>query len=83
MQGSSRLVGEDKVYIKYDPINYKTSLDKSNNFQAGSSYRRVHYTHDDQHIKENTYVAKEGFFFDRSFIIQESDLASLGDPNKN
>lgn len=47
MQGSSRLVGEDKVYIKYDPINYVTSLDKSNNFVAGNSYRRVHYTHDD------------------------------------
>lgn len=31
MQLSSRLVGEDKVYVKYDE-NYKTSLDKSNNF---------------------------------------------------
>lgn len=39
----SRIVEEQKVYVKFDDQG-NTDLVKSNSFQPGFNYRRVHYT---------------------------------------
>lgn len=49
----SRIVPEQKVYVKFDDLG-NTELVKSNSFQQGFNFRRVHYTAENE--------TKTGFF---------------------
>jgi hypothetical protein len=43
----SRLVSEEKVYVKFD-ADGNTEFVKGGDLQPGFSFRRVHYTREDQ-----------------------------------
>ena len=75
----SRLVAEEKIYVKFDHSG-NTQLVKSKNIEPGFSYRRIHDTHEE--LRQGVFSNKSELFVDREFTIDEAELPHL-DPNNS